>query len=106
MTDSADEFFYDNFIESSTEESSDDDTDILFATLLVNEHFARQRPKFRGSIPGHAPALDRNRERGHLMLYDDYFQPKPVFPPRLFRRRFRMCRRLFNRIREGVTKYD
>ena len=60
MVDSANEFFYDNFIESSTEEeSSDDDTDILVATLLVNEHFARERPKFRGSIDGHAPALDR-----------------------------------------------
>ena len=54
MADSADEFFYNNFIESSTEEeSSNDDTDILVATLLVNEHYARQRPKFRGSIEGH-----------------------------------------------------
>ena len=107
MVDSADDFFYNNFIESSmSEESSDDDTDILVATLLVNDHFERQRLKFRGSIPGHAPALDRNRERGHLMLYDDYFQPKPLFPPRLFWHRFRMCKRLFNRIWEGVTEYD
>ena len=61
LVDSADEFFYNNFIESSTEEeSSDDDTDILVATLLVNEHFARERPKFRGSIDEHARALDSN----------------------------------------------
>ena len=53
MDDSADEFFYKNFIESSTsQESSDDDTAILVATLLGNDHFERQRPKFRGSIPG------------------------------------------------------
>src|SRR4051812_2472662 len=39
-------------------------------------------------------------------MYDDYFQTKPLFPPRLFRRCFRMCRRLFNLIRKGVVESD
>ena len=60
MADSGDEFFYNNFIELSTlEDSSDDDTNILVATL---DHFERQQTKFRGSIPRHASALNRNRE--------------------------------------------
>ncbi|KAK1665905.1 hypothetical protein QYE76_054064 [Lolium multiflorum] len=45
-------------------------------------------------------------ERGHDQLFNDYFQPKPLFPPALFRRRFRMSRPLFRRIMDGVKLYD
>ena len=60
MADSADEFFYNVFIELSTSEySSDDDTNILVGTL---DHFERQQTKFRGSVRRHPSALNRNRE--------------------------------------------
>ncbi|KAK1648511.1 hypothetical protein QYE76_066316 [Lolium multiflorum] len=39
-------------------------------------------------------------------LYRDYFQPKAIFVPPLFRRRFRMTRPLFRRIMDGVKIYD
>ena len=32
--------------------------------------------------------------------------PKPLFNARHFRRRFRMVKHVFNRIREGVVEYD
>ena len=105
--DSADEYFYNNVLCSSfSSDSSDDEADVLVATLLVNDHLARQEPKYRGSLPGRAPALDRNRERGHVGLFKDYFDRNPTYPPAIFRRRFRMARYVFNRIRIGVMEYD
>ena len=92
---------------SSSDSDSDDERDVLVATLVVNDHISRMRPVFRGSIPGHAPALDRDRDGGHARLYKDYFdQTNPVYTAKLFRRRFRMKRDLFNRIRIGVMDYD
>jgi len=77
------------------------------ATLIVNNHIENQRPLFRGSIVGHEPALNRNRVTGHMLMWDDYFKvSKPLFGPKHFRRRFRMAKHVFNRIREGVVEYD
>ena len=70
--DSADEFFFHNFLCDSDDSSSDDEEEIL-AAVLVHHHLNSQRPLFRGSIPGHLPALNRNRERGHFLLLKDYF---------------------------------
>ena len=61
--DSADEFFFHHFICVSDDSSSDDEEEIL-AAVLVHHHLNSQRPLFRGSIPGHLPALNRNRESG------------------------------------------
>src|SRR4051812_727533 len=62
---------------------------------------------FRGSIPGHALGLDRNRENGHLPLFSNYFhRTNPLFPVKYFQHRFQKARPLFNRILEGVTVYD
>ncbi|KAK1627356.1 hypothetical protein QYE76_001671 [Lolium multiflorum] len=105
MVDSDDEYYFKNFIDTSSEEESDDEffTD---AAVLIHEHIVSQIPVFRGSLPGRAAALDRKRERGHDQLYNDYFQPNPLFVPHLFRRRFRMNRPLFRRIMDGVKIYD
>lgn len=102
--DSGDEFFFHNFICSSDDSSSDDEE--LAAALVVHEHITRKRPRYRGPIPGHAPALDRNREKGHVLLYADYFKDGPLFGPHQFRRRFRMRWHVFNRIREGLIAHD
>ena len=69
MADSSDELFYNNIIcSSSFEESSDDESDILIATFLVNEPISRQLPLFIRSVPGRAAALDRDREGGHVQF--------------------------------------
>ncbi|XP_073367893.1 uncharacterized protein [Aegilops tauschii subsp. strangulata] len=59
-----------------------------------------------GVTPWHAPNLKRNRERGHALLYADYFANTLLFKPDKFRRCFRMARHLFNGIREGVVAND
>lgn len=97
--DRGDGFFFHNFICVSDDEE-------LAAALVVHEHISRKQPRYRGSSPGHAPALDRNREKGHTLLYADYFKDGALFRPHQFRRRFRMRRHVFNRIREGMVAHD
>ena len=43
----------------------------------------------------HRRYIDRNHLASHKRLYDDYFAEEPVYPPNLFRRRFRMRHSLF-----------
>lgn len=107
MVDSSDEFLYNNFIcSSSFEESSDDESDVVVATLVINEHIVRQWPMFRGSTPGHAPGLNHNRESCHCLLYSDYFRLNdPLFSAKLFPRRFRMARHVFNSILKCKTPW-
>ncbi|OEL26618.1 hypothetical protein BAE44_0012364, partial [Dichanthelium oligosanthes] len=45
----------------------------------------------------------RDRNLGDEQLYADYFSPNPVYGPRMFWRRFRMHRSLFNRITDTLS---
>ncbi|KAK1605896.1 hypothetical protein QYE76_029569 [Lolium multiflorum] len=105
MVDSDDDYFFKNFIDTSSDEKSDDDF-LTEAALIIHEHNVSQIPVYRGSLPGRAAALERKRERDHDQLFTDYFQPKALFTPAMFRRRFRMSRPLFRRIMDGVKVYD
>ena len=49
---------------------------------------------------------DREREKGHLQLYNDYFAINPVYSENQFRRRFRMHKPLFCRIMNKVVEGD
>jgi hypothetical protein len=42
--------------------------------------------------------IKRPREEAHQKLVNDYFSENPLYPPNIFRRRFRMSRPLFLRI--------
>ena len=57
------------------------------------------QPKCRHSIR-------RNHLVGHERFFLDYFAPTPIYPPALFRRRFRIKRSLFLRIQSKVEVYD
>ncbi|KAI5019576.1 hypothetical protein ZWY2020_044464 [Hordeum vulgare] len=103
--DSGDEFFFHRFI-CSSDDSSSDDEDLVVAALVVHNHIQRHLPRYRGSLHGRAPNLNRNRERGQALLYADYFVNTPLFKPDKLHRRFRMARHVFNRIREGVVAHD
>ena len=102
--DSGDEFFFHHFI-CSSDDSSSDDEDLVVVALVVHDHIQRQLPRYRGSVPGRAPNLNRNREGTHALLYVDYFANTPLFKPDKFRRRFRMARHVFNRIRERLREW-
>jgi hypothetical protein len=59
MADNFNDFFYDHFIYTSSDEDYDDGTDILMeVSLLIHDHTKNQFPRLRGSIKGHATVLD------------------------------------------------
>uniref|UniRef100_A0A0D3A8S5 DDE Tnp4 domain-containing protein n=1 Tax=Brassica oleracea var. oleracea TaxID=109376 RepID=A0A0D3A8S5_BRAOL len=47
--------------------------------------------------------IERNREAGHIRLWNDYFSETPTCPENLFRRRFRMNKPLFMHIVERLS---
>jgi hypothetical protein len=60
MADSSDEFFYKNFIDTSSDESNDDTEVTVAMTLLAHDHEENHRPFYRGSLPGRSAALNHN----------------------------------------------
>ena len=79
----------------------------MLTTMACEEEAVRRSKtsRRRGSISGHA-VIQRNRVQGNERIYHDYFSEIPVYPPHLFRRRFRMNRPLFFRIQSAVEAYD
>jgi hypothetical protein len=98
--------FYKNVTESSLDEEADVDTELMMAAaMLLHEHTSRL--VYRSSVKGHKPNVKRNREKGHYQLYRDYFHPtSPIFDAQRFRRRYRMSRKLFLMILNGVRAHD
>ena len=92
-----------DLVDSSTDWSSDsddsdvdglpqdDDTEMLLLVLGMKEFEDRAKllDRRRGSTMGRM-CIPRNRALGHEMLMQDYFAEVPTYPPRLFRRRYRM----------------
>ena len=54
----------------------------------------------------HRRYIRRNHLAGNERLYLDYFAELPIYPPNLYRRRFRMSRSLFLRIQFKVEAYE
>jgi hypothetical protein len=94
-------------LESSSDEDSDGETDLLMAAAgMVNEHFLMP-PRRGGSSKQREGNVDRDREAGHVRLYKDYFDPiNPLYKEKAFHRRYRISRELFLVIISGVRNYD
>ena len=106
MDSSSIEFFYKNVVESSSDDDSNSDTEMIMATVSYM-YDDLLRPKRQGSTSKRSANVECQREAGHAQLYKDYFHPNdPTYKEKKFRRRFRMSSGLFKRIREGVAAYD
>ncbi|XP_030944966.1 uncharacterized protein LOC115969446 [Quercus lobata] len=86
---------------------SDDDFEIIALLALEEERLEKERASIsrRGSVPGRR-CIQRDHEQGHQRLFQDYFAESPVYPPNIFRRRFRMSRSLFLRIKSNLEEKD
>ncbi|XP_062177144.1 uncharacterized protein LOC133882057 [Alnus glutinosa] len=89
-----------SFLPKILHDDSDDDLEII-ARALEEEGLTSHRggTKRRRHIV-------RNRLQGHERLVLDYFAESPIYPPRLFRRRFHMRRPLFLRIVSEIEDYE
>jgi hypothetical protein len=68
------------------------------------QQLARPRNKWGGSKKGKAPNIDRDRGNYHELLMKDYFVDNPIYDSKTFRRRFRMHRELFERIKQDLLQ--
>ena len=78
----------------------DEATQVLMSSL-EDLHEAAYDPR---SAP--RKYIRRPREQYHQHLVDDYFSDNPLYPPNVFRRRFRMSRPLFLRIVDELGKWS
>jgi hypothetical protein len=77
----------------------------MAAAMILHEHASR--PLYRGSLKGRKPNIKCNHEKGHYQLYRDYFYPtKPIFDAQKICHRYRMSRKLFLTILNGVRAHD
>ena len=83
--DSEDEFNLLNEVMDSS--SSDDDDELYIAAAHIVATDIGNEPYHCGSVEGHR-VLNRDRQSGHLRLYQDYFSDDPTYGPNHFRRRF------------------
>jgi hypothetical protein len=69
---------------------------------LEQQQGPRRQNTWGGSRQGRRPNIERSRGDFHEILMQDYFVENPVYTDQQFRRRFRMRRQLFNRIKEEL----
>ncbi|KAH7833752.1 hypothetical protein Vadar_015887 [Vaccinium darrowii] len=82
---------------------SDDDLEFIAIAAMEVERLeaeSSRRSKQRRTV------IQRGHLAGQQRLFLDYFADQPVFPPNVFRRRFRMRRSLFLRIHSEVEAHD
>ena len=74
----------------------DSDDDEIIKRVLMGSTSQRKRRRF----------IRRNHLAGNERLFLDYFAESPVYPPNLFRRRFRMSCSLFLYILSKVEAHE
>ena len=95
--------------ENNQEERSfsdiDDEIDMEFmiAAFEYHQHLEQQEAAARPRIP--RTRIHREFEFAKERLHNDYFYQGCKYPHRKFRRRFRMSRKLFLQIVEGIQSY-
>ncbi|XP_075662918.1 uncharacterized protein LOC142632380 [Castanea sativa] len=78
----------------------------LFFDDSDEDEIMRRVLKASKSQRKHRRYIEHDCLSGHKRLYLDYFADTPVYPPNLFRRRFRMSQSLFLRIQSKVETYE
>ena len=64
------------------------------------------KPRRGGSAPGQVKAKNRHRLEGCCWLYSNYFADTLLHDDKVFRRRYRMSRKLFLRIVNSIREFD
>jgi hypothetical protein len=81
-------------------------TDFVIDLILNDPIWERRRQRQRQNSTRHTRTrIERNREEGHIRLFNDYFFENPVFTEAHFRRRFRMRKHVFLHIVEDLGNH-
>ncbi|XP_048610451.1 uncharacterized protein LOC106433232 isoform X1 [Brassica napus] len=92
-------FSSNNNYENMGDERLDEIFDQKFEKIIK-----RYEDRLQTSTPKNQRAyIERNREQGHMQLWNDYFSEDATYPSHMFRRRFRMNKPLFMRIVDRLS---
>jgi hypothetical protein len=90
--------------EEEEEEDDDEEEELLIALLLLCEE--DEVIKRGGSAPGKSANLVRDFDGAYERICKDYFGENPLYPEKIFERRFRMSRNLFLRITSAIREQN
>ena len=91
------------------EEADDDAQDeehLMVLAALADLFASNAKPRRGGSAPVLLKAKQRHQLEGYCLLYADYFSDAPLHGDKVFRRRYRMSRKLFFRIVNSIREFD
>uniref|UniRef100_A0A0D3D683 DDE Tnp4 domain-containing protein n=1 Tax=Brassica oleracea var. oleracea TaxID=109376 RepID=A0A0D3D683_BRAOL len=85
--------------------SSSDEVDEALEEIVdqVVDNFIDSMVDVQANKPKRRAYIERDRERGHNQLWNDYFKENPTYQPEMFRRRFRMNKPLFLHIVDRLS---
>ena len=85
-------------MEEEVEVDVEEEVHLMILAVLAILFAKNAKPRRGGSKPGRRKCKNRHRMEGYCMLYADYFADAPLHDEKVFRRCYRMSRKLFLRI--------
>ena len=104
--DSDDEEVLATLLEEEAEADVQEEEHLMVLAALTQLLASNEKPRRGGSVPGRVKAKNRHRLEGYCMLYSDYFADAPLHDDKIFRRRYRMSRKLFLGIVNSIREFD
>jgi hypothetical protein len=92
--------------EEEADADGQDEEQLMILAALAGLLASNEKPRRGGSAPGQLKAKNRHRLEGYCMLYSDYFADAPLHGNKVFRRRYRMSRKLFLMIVNSIREFD
>jgi hypothetical protein len=97
-SDDEEEQMFAELFEEEMPAAAQDEEHMLILACLSDLYMKKAIGRRGRSAPGHWKCKPRQRMEGYCMLYADYFTNSPLHDEAVFRRHFRMSRKLFLKI--------
>jgi hypothetical protein len=97
-SDDEEEQMFVELFEKEMAADAQDDEHMLILPCLSGLYAEKAIGRRGGSAPARRKCKPRQRMEGYCILYADYFADSPLHGEAIFRRRFRMSRKLFLKI--------
>jgi hypothetical protein len=105
-SDNEEEQIFAELFEEEMAATAQDEEHMLILACLSGLYTEKAIGRCGGSAPGRRKCKPRQRMEGYCILYADYFADSPLHGEAIFRRRFRMSRKLFLKIVYALRDYD